>query len=203
MTFKQTSQMDTTIDLIRAPFKPGGIRARLCFLAFLAVSNAAHSEGNRFERVEKNAGKASKVAVSVKGRITDEKGEGLPGVSILVKGKTVGTTSNLDGTYSLNVPSSGDILVFSFVGYITKEVVVGNQSTIDIQLEVDSRALDELVVVGYGTVKKSDLTGSVSTLQVNDMIKARLGTLPTRLQDVRPGCACFPTTGSRAAVSIS
>lgn len=187
--------MDTTIDLIRAPFKPGGIRARLCFLAFLAVSNAAHSEGNRFERVEKNAGKASKVAVSVKGRITDEKGEGLPGVSILVKGKTVGTTSNLDGTYSLNVPSSGDILVFSFVGYITKEVVVGNQSTIDIQLEVDSRALDELVVVGYGTVKKSDLTGSVSTLQVNDMIKAPVGNFADALAGRAAGVRVFSNDG--------
>ncbi len=187
--------MNKTTDLIRALFKPRRIKARLYILALLAASNVSYSKEGLKEPVGRNARQISKMAISVKGRITDEKGEGLPGVSILVKGKTVGTTSNLDGTYTLDVPSSSDILVFSFVGYVTREVTVGNRSTIDIQLEVDSKALDELVVVGYGTVKKSDLTGSVSTLQVSDMVKAPVGNFADALAGRAAGVRVFSNDG--------
>src|SRR5690606_27602346 len=86
--------------------------------------------------------------------------ETLPGVNIIIKGSTTGTVSNMDGEFSLQVPGPEAVLVFSFIGYIKQEVVVGNQNTIDVNLDSDAADLDEVVVVGYGTVKKKDLTGS-------------------------------------------
>jgi TonB-linked SusC/RagA family outer membrane protein len=134
-------------------------------------------------------------AINVKGKVTDEKGEGLPGVTVLVKGKSVGTTTDLNGSFSIDVPNASDILTFSFVGYTTKEVQVGNQSTINVQLDVDAKALEELVVVGYGSVKKSDLTGAVSTLQVSDMIKAPVGNFADALAGRAAGVRVMSSDG--------
>jgi TonB-linked SusC/RagA family outer membrane protein len=106
--------------------------------------------------------------IAVKGKVVDEKGEGLPGVSILIKGTTRGSTTNADGGFSVNVPDKSAILVFSFVGYLSQEVPVGNNSTIDITLKVDEKSLEEVVVVGYGTQKKANLTGAVSSVNFED-----------------------------------
>ena len=105
----------------------------------------------------------------VRGKVTEE-GMALPGVSILVKGTTQGTTSDIDGEYKLNVAPSS-ILVFSFIGYATQEVNVGDRSEINVVMIPDFTTLDDVVVVGYGTVKKSDLTGSVSSVK-NEEINA-------------------------------
>lgn len=102
---------------------------------------------------------------TVTGRITDAAtGEPLPAVSIVIKGTTIGTNSDLNGFYSLNVSDRNAILVYSFVGYLDQEVVVGGRSNIDISLSVDVRTLEEVVVVGYGTQRKSDITGTVTSL---------------------------------------
>lgn len=100
--------------------------------------------------------------VTVSGTVTDEKGEGLPGVSVLVKGSTRGTTTNPEGRYQLTVPDEATVLVFSFVGFVSQEIAVNKRSTLDVALKTDNKSLEEVVVVGYGTVKKSDLTGSVA-----------------------------------------
>ncbi|KAB7727361.1 SusC/RagA family TonB-linked outer membrane protein [Rudanella paleaurantiibacter] len=108
------------------------------------------------------------------GTVVDEKGESLPGVSVTVKGTQRGTTTDAKGLYRLSIPETGEtVLVFSYVGYVTQERVVGNQSTVDITMQADTRALEEVVVVGYGTQKKSDLTGSVVAIG-----KERLTQLP-------------------------
>lgn len=101
---------------------------------------------------------------TISGTVADEDGEGLPGVSILVKGTQRGTTTNQGGSYTLTIPDGNQTLVFSFVGYEPQEVTAGNQTKIDISLVVDTKALNEVVVVGYGTVKKRDLTGSVASI---------------------------------------
>lgn len=101
--------------------------------------------------------------VEISGKITDENGEGLPGASILIKGKAQGTTTNLEGEYKLTVPDDA-VLEISYVGYSSQDIVLGAQSVIDVQLVPDAAQLDEIVVVGYGTVKKRDLTGSVGSL---------------------------------------
>ncbi|MEP6738403.1 MAG: SusC/RagA family TonB-linked outer membrane protein [Chryseolinea sp.] len=101
----------------------------------------------------------------VNGTVTDEQGVATPGVNILEKGTTNGTVSDANGKYTLNVSSSNAILIFSFVGTETKEVTVAGQSEISVSLTASSETLSELVVIGYGTQKRSDVTGSISTLK--------------------------------------
>lgn len=189
--------MNKTTHLIRAFRQSAGFGMKLCVLAVMTMSHSAQSYPALPGLLSSPDGSLTphQAAATVTGLVTDEKGEGLPGVSILVKGKTQGTTTSLDGTYRIDVPSSNDILVFSFVGYVTKEVAVGNQTTIDVQMEVDAKSLEELVVVGYGTVKKSDLTGSVSTLQVSDMIKAPVGNFADALAGRAAGVRVFSNDG--------
>jgi len=104
--------------------------------------------------------------------ISQDDNDGLPGVNVIVKGTSHGTVTDVEGNYSLDVPGEESILVFSSVGFLKEEVTVGNQTVIDFTLTPDVTALDELVVIGYGTMKKSDLTGAVSSVsgdEINDM----------------------------------
>lgn len=106
---------------------------------------------------------------TVSGVVSSTSNEPLPGVSIIIKGTTTGTVSDLDGKYSLVVPNETDVLVYSFVGYTTEEIVVGGQSNIDVVLEEELLALDEIVVIGYGTQKKSDKTGAMSNVTASEL----------------------------------
>ncbi|WP_026954417.1 SusC/RagA family TonB-linked outer membrane protein [Algoriphagus vanfongensis] len=102
----------------------------------------------------------------VSGQVTTESDPmGLPGVNILVKGTSSGTVTDIDGKYSITVPNEDAVLVFSMIGFESKEEIIGNRSVINVLLGEDISALEEVVVVGYGTVKKSDLTGSVAALK--------------------------------------
>lgn len=105
----------------------------------------------------------------IKGTVTDESGLGLPGVSVLVKGTNKGTITGVDGGYTLVVPNNNAVLVFSFVGYESQEIAIGNQTSVDVKLKTDVKSLGEIVVVGYGQVKKSDLTGSVASVKAKDI----------------------------------
>jgi TonB-linked SusC/RagA family outer membrane protein len=110
---------------------------------------------------------------SVKGKILDESGGGLPGVSVVLKGTQRGTSSGSGGEFTLDIPEGGqNVLVFSFVGYKSQEVAVGNQSDMKVTMAPDENALDEIVVVGYGSVRKSDLTGAVGTIK-GDVLQER------------------------------
>jgi len=109
--------------------------------------------------------------VEVKGVILDETNEPIPGASVLIKGTSTGVASDIDGSYTISVPNTST-LVFSFIGYETQEIPVGNQSVINVSLKLDLSDLEEVVVVGYGTVKKSQLTGaisSVSSREINEL----------------------------------
>jgi len=123
----------------------------------------------------------------VSGSITDETGSTVPGVSILEKGTTNGTTTDNDGKYSLNVAGSNSILVFSFIGYTTQEINVGSQTTIDLPLALDVKSLEEVVVTGYSIDKRRELTGSVSTVKPKDMSFAPSGNVEQMLQGRVPG----------------
>ncbi len=118
------------------------------------------------------------VDITVNGKVTDESGAELPGVNILVKGTQKGTTTNVEGEYSISVPNQQSVLVFSFVGYETAEVVVGNTTRINVTLAVNVKALGEVVVVGYGTQNKKDVTGSIASLNtqaIKDMPVTNIG----------------------------
>lgn len=109
---------------------------------------------------------------SVSGKVTDSSGEPLPGVTVLIKGTTNGTVTNVNGNYTLaNIPENVT-LVFSFVGMRTQEIELGNQSTIDIIMEVDAIGLDEVIAVGYGVQKKSDIINSVVSVDAQRLIKS-------------------------------
>ncbi|QHW01579.1 SusC/RagA family TonB-linked outer membrane protein [Spirosoma endbachense] len=107
----------------------------------------------------------------ISGTVKSETGEGLPGVSVVVKNTTRGTTTDAQGKYKLTIPDDGRAitLVFSFVGYLNQEIAIGNRASIDLQLVPNDKSLDEVIVVGYGTVKKSDLTGSLSQVKSKEI----------------------------------
>jgi TonB-linked SusC/RagA family outer membrane protein len=101
---------------------------------------------------------------TLKGSVKDEKGESLPGVSVVIQGTTRGSITDEKGAFQLEVPDEEATLVFSFVGYVRQQIKLGNETTLDIKLLSDTKSLEEFVVVGYGTQKKSDLTGAISSL---------------------------------------
>lgn len=111
-----------------------------------------------------NLNGAALAEITVKGTVIDEKGEKLPGVNISVKGTTRGVTTNVNGEFSIDLPNAKSILLFSFVGFLSQEIVVGSNNIINVTLIQDSKSLEEVVVVGYGTQKKVNLTGSVASI---------------------------------------
>ncbi|SDY02799.1 iron complex outermembrane recepter protein [Lutibacter oricola] len=111
---------------------------------------------------------------AVKGKVTEaSSGSGLPGVDILIKGTTIGTSTDFDGNYILENVKTGDILVVSYMGFKTQELTV-NSTTINVQLVEDTESLDEVVVIGYGSVKKEDLTGSADLITSDDFNKGNV-----------------------------
>lgn len=141
--------------------------------------------------------------VQLKGRVTDESKEPLPGVSITVKGTGTGSVTNLDGEYSINV-SQNQVLVFSFIGFVTQEVTYKGQSYLDVTMLSDTKALDEVVVIGYQTVKKSDLTGAVSVVDTKQMRKSGSGTIANQMQGLATGVNVRSTglAGGDASIEI-
>lgn len=110
---------------------------------------------------------------AVSGKITESSGEGLPGASVIVKGTTIGTISDANGDYRLNIPEGkAPTLVFSFIGLITQEIEVGTKSTINVSLSSDNIGLEEVVAVGYGTQKRATITGSVASIRNEELIYA-------------------------------
>ncbi|GAB3335953.1 TonB-dependent receptor [Larkinella ripae] len=109
--------------------------------------------------------------ISVSGKVSAADASGLPGVSVLLKGTTTGVPTSSDGTYTIKVPSPNSVLVFSMIGMLPQEVTVGSQTTINVELKDDARSLAEVVVVGYGTQRKLDVTGSVAQIKGEEIIK--------------------------------
>jgi len=134
----------------------------------------------------------------VKGSVRDGDGQPLAGVSVLVAGSDMGTTTNAEGQFTINVPENGT-LILSYVGYLTQEVPVNAQTTIEIVLEEDSYALSEVVVIGYGTTTKSDLTGSVSSVSAEDIEKMPVTTVDQALQGRSAGVQVMNNDGSPGA----
>jgi TonB-dependent SusC/RagA subfamily outer membrane receptor len=117
----------------------------------------------------------------VTGRIVDEKGQGLPGVNVLVKGSNVGTATDADGRYTIEAPA-GATLVFSYIGYTRQEVVVGDRSAVDVTLAPDANSLSDVVVVGYLAQDRQNVTSAVSSLNVKEAEKTPVPTLAQAFQ---------------------
>lgn len=141
---------------------------------------------------------------TVSGKITDSSGAPLPGVTVVVKGTTNGTVTNADGEYSLsNIPANAT-LQFSFVGMKTQEVAVGNQASISVVMELEEIGIEEVVAIGYGTMKKSDLTGSVISANIEAFRESPNVNIMQSLQGSVPGVQIGQTyqAGQEASISI-
>ncbi|TXG37132.1 SusC/RagA family TonB-linked outer membrane protein [Seonamhaeicola maritimus] len=131
---------------------------------------------------------------TVNGTVVDETGVGIPGANVLVQGTSKGAVTDFDGNFSISA-SSSDVLVVSFLGYVTQSVAVGNQTSITVTLKEDAAQLDEVVVIGYGTAKKSDVTGAVSQVTAKSFENQPL----TRVENALQGRAAGVTVAGSGA----
>jgi TonB-linked SusC/RagA family outer membrane protein len=134
--------------------------------------------------------------IAVTGTVTDNNGEPVPGVNVVLKGTTAGAVTDINGRYSVTVPNEKTVLRFSFVGYKTSEQVVGNQKSIHVMLEEDSQELEEIVVVGYGTVRRRDLTGSVASVSGAQLKDIPVTSASQAIAGRMPGVQVTKTEGS-------
>lgn len=138
---------------------------------------------------------------TVSGTVTDQAtGQELPGVAVLVKGTSVGTATNTNGSYTINVPANGSTLVFRFIGYQTVEREIGNATTINISLGVDQKQLEEVVITGYGERKQESFTGSAVTLGGAKIEDKPFATVDQALQGNVPGLQLSASSGTPGAV---
>jgi TonB-linked SusC/RagA family outer membrane protein len=132
---------------------------------------------------------------TVSGKVTDSSGQPLPGVTVLIKGTTHGTITDMNGSYFIgNIPEDAT-LVFTFVGMRAQEMVVGNQTSINVTLDYDTIGLDEVVVVGYGTQKKANLTGSVASIDGNKISRQPITQVSQALAGLAPGLTAIQSSG--------
>ena len=141
---------------------------------------------------------------TVSGRVNDETGQPLPGVTLLVKATTNGTTTTADGNYRLSVPTGNATLVVSYLGYLTQEISVGDRTAIDIKLMPDSKVLNEVVVVGYGTQQRKDLTGSIASANLVAFKESPNVSILQSLKGALPGLTIGQTNraGDEASINI-
>ncbi|WP_052731322.1 SusC/RagA family TonB-linked outer membrane protein [Spirosoma radiotolerans] len=138
---------------------------------------------------------------TVTGKVSDPTGFGLPGVSVQIKGTTRGTNTNAEGVYTLSDVPENATIILSFIGYTTQEVAVGNRATVDVKLVDDTKALQEVVVIGYGTQKAKDVTGSVATLGPKDFNKGVISSPEQLLQGRVAGVQITPASGEPGAAN--
>lgn len=133
---------------------------------------------------------------TVTGTVVGEKGDIAPGTSVLVKGTTIGTSTDVKGEFSIRVPASGTTLVFSSVGMMAQEVEIGNRSQVSVIMKDDVKALEAVVVVGYGTQQRKDITGAISSVSAAQIEKVPITTIDQALQGRSPGVQVTNNDGS-------
>ena len=137
--------------------------------------------------------------VTVTGTVNDAQGDPMPGVNVVIKGTTIGVTSDFNGRYSINLPNQDAVLMFSFIGYRTEEVAVGNRTVIDVIMEEAAQEIEEVVVVGYGVQKRTHLTGSVSQIGSQELLKAPMQNVSNLITGKLVGVTSIQRTGRPGA----
>ncbi|WP_138476555.1 SusC/RagA family TonB-linked outer membrane protein [Dyadobacter bucti] len=168
-------------------------------LEFKQVNNNIHVRLRDFTGQGPSVTSEGFSAIDITGKVTNDKGEGLPGVTILEKGTTNGTATDVNGSFSINTVNSNPVLVISYVGFQTQEVVVNSQTVFSITLKEDIKALEEVVVIGYGAVERKDLTGSVSSVSAKDIKDLPVARIDQALLGKVPGVQVIPITGEPGA----
>lgn len=147
-------------------------------------------------KVGKKPSKNNLIDRTISGTVTDQDGEPIPGATISIPGTSIGTATNLEGKYNITVPDNAT-LVFSFIGFESQTVEINNQSTIDVSLRLSTQALEEVVVVGYGTQKKKDLTGAIVNVQAEEVMKYKPTSVSEILRTTVPGLSVGYSTNAR------
>tara|TARA_R110002124_G_scaffold89812_1_gene229525 strand:- start:904 stop:4374 length:3471 start_codon:yes stop_codon:yes gene_type:complete len=166
---------------------------------YVLLSDVKKSVKNLFEGQERQIMTFVPADITIVGKVTDSNGEVLPGVNILVKGTQQGSTTNAKGLYSIEVPNGGATLVFSFVGYQSQEIQTGNRNSLDIILKTDDKALEEVVVVGYGSQKRREVVGSISKINGSDVTKVPTASFAEGMQGQSSGLLIQNTSGHPGA----
>lgn len=138
---------------------------------------------------------------SIKGVVVDQNGEPVIGANVMVKGTTTGSITNVSGDFVISDVPQSAVLVISFIGYLTKEVPVGQQETLRVVLTEDLQTLDEVVVVGYGTMKKSDITGAISSVDKDKIARQPVANVSSALQGLATGVSVTSNSGSPGSAS--
>lgn len=177
---KQTKQIKFLAFFLRGKIMP------LCILMLISTNSVARISNPAYSWEER----------TIIGQVISTSDNlPLPGVTVVLKGTTKGATTDVDGNYSIQVPDEGGALVFSFIGYSTQEIQIGNQSIIDIQFSEDTQGLDEVIVVGYGTQKKINVTGAVSAVDGDVLTSRPVTNASSMLQGRMPGVRVVQNSG--------
>ncbi|MBL4561463.1 MAG: TonB-dependent receptor [Labilibaculum sp.] len=154
-------------------------------------------------RKDDSSSKQSQQTKTITGKVTSSDGYPIPGVSIVIKGTTIGIITDIDGNYSIEVSSDSNVLKFSFLGLKTQEVTIGNKTTFDIVMKEDALGLDEVIVVGYGTQKKGNLTGSIASIKAEKLVVAPVASTTNALAGRLPGLISKQSSGQPGADAAS
>ena len=134
-------------------------------------------------------------SLTINGKVTDDNGDPLPGVNILVKGTTSGTNTDVNGDYNIVVSNSNAVLIFTYIGFLTQEVSVTGRQNINVMLNEDVMQMEEVVVVGYGTQMKVNLTGSVAVVTASELINKPVATVSQALAGLSSGLSVVQSSG--------
>jgi TonB-linked SusC/RagA family outer membrane protein len=162
---------------------------------FIVMTPHSYAAGNEGQVGGRAAARALQQGIAVTGTVTDENETPLPGVNVVVEGTATGVITDGGGKYAVTVPDRDAVLVFSFVGYVTQEIIVGDQTQINIALPEDARRLEEVVVIGYGTQKRRELTGSISSVSVESIRQLPASSVDNVLQGSTAGVQVLQESG--------
>jgi TonB-linked SusC/RagA family outer membrane protein len=165
-----------------------GISVILILLAGFSSKAEDNSSGTKVNTT-------SQQQSSAKGKVLDDSGQPLPGVTVVVKGTTNGTVTDVDGVFTIANVANGTTLVFSFIGMSSQEVVFNGQSSIDITMEMDAIGIEEVIAVGYGTQRRSEITGSIASIKGADLVKMPVGDIGKSLTGMAAGLKVFDVDG--------
>lgn len=181
-------------------------QSKICFILLMSLFSERALASYSAHRADKWVGSAKLLAAlpvnwQISGKVTSN-GQPIPGVNVRLKGTTMGTTTGMDGDYSLNVPENGGTLVFSFLGFITQEKIFSRAETVNVVLIEDSKSLDEVLVVGYGTQTKSQVTGAISSVSAKEISELPITNAQQALQGRAAGVEVL-SSGNRPGDGVN
>ncbi|WP_460639794.1 TonB-dependent receptor [Larkinella harenae] len=188
----QNQRLDTVLETLLGPL---GIEYKVSRKTILLRKAAEKKTSLKAEPVEILAPKETNREIT--GKVLDETGQPIPGASVIVKGTTLGTSTNAEGEYILSLPDDKNAIIFSFVGYVPQEVLVGTMTNLVVTLKVDEKALEEVVVVGFGEQKKVSVTGAVASVTSEVLQQSSSASLANSLSGRLPGLTSIQSGGGQ------